>query len=387
MNIYHTIPLLLLFLLLPASAVVITERPDTISNGHPIYITINDLPDDAAFSLLIEASFDVQPNSEFAVQMSHFNMPFTLNEGSVTATLDGTSDNRLEVMKGDTIVAVSGKSVDGHYTTTKNYDITAGTYDYFRLSGVSLPTTREIQALLQVSGVKQGADDSEINFFVEGMPEGTITLVALVDETQALFKTVTVSSETATPTPTQSEYNSAYSATATPTPTATQAWKDYYSADGYAQVRAFGIDYLGLVKVTPENVPAGWRIVCGPYSIMPVGQCFDPPATLSLKVPTDTSVANVAIFTYSHGNWTPVAAEFIDEELEVSLTVSGIYALLGPVHPSTPGITTDTPAISPETTHPVTKKPMPTSTTKLGMEMLTVLAGVAASLIVAAGRR
>lgn len=375
MYIRYAIPLILILVALPASAVTITERPDSIANGHPIFITITGLSDGSRFDLLIDSSFEMQRNSGFSVQMSQFSMPFALNDGTVTATLDGTSENRLEVMKGDTIVAVSGRSVDGHYTTTKEYDITRGTYDYFRLSGVSLPTAREVQAKLQVSGVKEGADDSEITFVVEGMPEGTITIIALVDGVQTLYKTVTVGGQTAG---SSSPGSTGPTATVTPTPTATQAWKDFASADGKARVRAFGADFVGLVAVSPQDVPAGMRVVAGPYSVMPTDLVFEPAATLAFTVPVGIPVADLQVYSYSGGSWSPMPAEMVSGELQIFIPAAGVYALLAPVPPETTVMETSTPATTASPT---------TAPTKAGMEMLTVVLGAAVSLGLAAGRR
>ncbi len=375
MYIRYAIPLILILVALPASAVTITERPDSIANGHPIYITITGLADGSRFDLLIDSSFEVQPNSGFSVQMSQFSMPFALNGGTVTATLDGTSENRLEVMKGDTIVAVSGRSVDGHYSTTKEYDITRGTYDYFRLSGVSLPTVRVVQAKLQVSGVKEGADDSEITFVVEGMPEGTITIIALVDGAQALYKTVTVGGQTAG---SPSSGSTGPTATVSITPTATQAWKDFASADGKARVRAFGADFVGLVAVSPQDVPEGMRVVAGPYSVMPNDLVFDPAATLAFTVPVGIPVADLQVYSYSGSSWSPMPAEMVSGELQIFIPAAGVYALLAPAPPET----TVTQTVTPATTAPATTAP-----TRAGMEMLTVVLGAAVSLGLAAGRR
>jgi len=91
--------LFLSLLIIPAVSVTITARPETIANGYPITITVTDLPDGAQFSLLVEAKYSVSPNTEFQFQMSQFKMPFSLKTSSITATLEGTSQNRLEVKK------------------------------------------------------------------------------------------------------------------------------------------------------------------------------------------------------------------------------------------------------------------------------------------------
>jgi hypothetical protein len=367
----------LIIIALPASAVVITQQPDTIANGQLMTITIRDLPDNATFSLLIEASFPVQPNSDFQFQMSQFVMPFTLTKSSVSATLTGTSQNRLEVMKGDTIVAVSGKSVDGRFTTTKSYVITPGTYDYFRLSGTSLPDGKSISAQLQVTGVKTGPDNSELTFIVEGVPDGAITIAALVDNRQVLEKTVIVGSGGSAP-------------PSSPAPAGTTAiqpagqQKTFTSADGLVSIITTGTDYVGLLKTSAGDAPAGMKIVSGPYTMVPQNITFTREATLIFSVPGGVPVQELVLMEFLDGAWSDTTFSIINNTITTSINRPGIFALFAPVHP----VITSTEAI-PESTYisttpATTTQPTPT---KAGLELSIIGSGLLVLCIIGQKRK
>jgi hypothetical protein len=273
-------------------------------------------------------------------------------------------------MKGDTIVAVAGQSEDGHYSTSKNYDISAGTYDYFQLSGTSLPSARHVSTQLQVSGTKKGPDDSEITFIVEGMTEGTITLGILVDDRQVLYKTITAGAAT------QSPVGIVVSAVQTPAPA---SWTNFTSADGNAQVRASGVDFVGVVKVPASNVPAEWQVVYGPYSLIPQDTVFPSGANLSFGVPSGTSPYDLFLFGLVNGTWVPCTMEFVDGRISTTIDTAGTYALFTPAPPeggtATPGPTNATPNAIPGTV-PVTGTP-----TRAGSGMIAGIIAVAAVLI------
>ena len=374
--------LLITALALPASAVVITQQPDAIANGQPMTISIRDLPDNATFSLLVEASFPVQPNSDFHFQMSQFVMPFTLTQSSVTATLAGTSQNRLEVMKGDTIVAVSGSSVDGQYTTTKQYTITTGTYDYFRLSGTSLPDGKSISAQFQVTGVKTGPDNSELTFIVEGVPDGIMKIAALVNNKQVLEKTVIVGSGGSAPavSPTQTGSQGVQ-------PAVTQAagqQKTFTSADGKVSVLATGLEYVGLMKTSAGPAPSGMTVVSGPYTMVPQNITFVEPATLVFSVPAGVPENEVILLEYQDGAWTDTTFSVADNKVTASINRPGTFALFAPVHP----VTTSTEAIPERTKIPTTTvtttQPIPT---KAGLEFSILMGGLLGLMIIGARRK
>jgi len=362
-----TLPLLIFLLLIVASAaaVTITERPDTIGNGQPMYITIQDLPESASFSLLVESSSVVEPGSEFRFQMSQFVMPFSLRKSSVTATLSGTSQNTLEVMKESTIVTVSGKSVDGHFSTTKTYDITRGTYDYFRLSGTSLPTSRSISAQLQVTGTKQGPDDSEISFVVEGITTGSITTAVVVDGRQVLYKTIPVGGSP----PSRGGPSTSGSSPSTTAPPPEQ-WTTFTSADGQVSITLSQAGSVGFLKVPADHVTPGMKVISGPYSLVPQNTTYLPKATLQFQIPPGTHLGGLAVASLTGDTWTPLGSKFENSTMSATIGSSGTYALLGP--DATPATTVPTTTIT--TTVPTTTAPSTTvPPTKTGLEPFTLI--------------
>lgn len=366
--------LFLSLLIIPVASGTITGRPDTVSNGRPLFVTITSLPDGAQFSLLVEATYDVAPNTEFQFQMSQFEMPFSLKQGSITATLEGTSQNRLEVKKEDTIVSVSGKSTDGRFTTMKSYDITAGTYDYFRLSGTTLPSARSITTRFQVTGVKQGPVDSEIGFVVEGLPSGTITLAALVDGAQVLYKTIPVGSGEMPRSPDQ---------TRNIEPSVSQEKISFSSVDETVKVSVPPDMQVSIVKVPSSGAPEGMQIISGPYAIVPYEAIFSPPGEI-LFFPGDTRVGdNTTIAFFSGDSWTLLPSVVAGDRVTAPLGKGGTYILVRPVSiVQTQNTTTETTMPATVTTVPATQTTTAASPTqKAGLSSATALTAIVITLI------
>ncbi|OPX72442.1 MAG: hypothetical protein A4E39_01515 [Methanoregulaceae archaeon PtaB.Bin152] len=371
--------LILVSLVLPASAVTITERPETIANGQPIFVTIRDLPANSSFSLLVQADCAVQPNSEFRFQMSQFVMPFALKKSSITATLSGTSTNRLEVMKESTIVTVSGKSRDGQFSTTKQYDITPGTYDYFRLSGTSLPTARSITAQLQVTGTTQGSKDSEISFVVEGLTSGTITIAALVDGRQALYKNIPIGGSDPSP----AGSGLAAASIAAPPP---EQWRTFTSADGMVSVTVSHAEPVGFLRVPAQDPGLGMRVLSGPYTLVPQDASFTPPGRIEFRIPAGVPSEGLVIASHDRETWTSLPSTIGNTTVTAPVTASGTFALLGPL----PAPTLTTIPATPATTIPKTTRtpsPTPTPTTGAGVEPATLLLAAGAACAVAMRKR
>ncbi|MCQ8894417.1 MAG: hypothetical protein NQU46_07295 [Methanolinea sp.] len=351
------------FLVLPATPVLITAHPETIANGQPVYVRIRDLPDGAHFSLLVEASYGVSPNSEFWFQMSHFGMPFSLTQGSMTATLTGTSQNRLEVKKEDTIVSISGKSIEGRFTTTKSYDITAGTYDYFRLSGITDPTARSIFTQFQVTGVKKGPSDSEITFVVDGLPSGSVTIAALVNGSQVMYRTIPVGTGDAAP---------ASSSPAAPVSST--------SPDGLVRVTVPAGSPVSIVKVAAPGIPAGMQVVAGPYALVPGDVVFRPEGQIAFTHPGGMPGDGATVAFFSNGTWTLLPSVTTPGDVTAPLAGGGIYALLAPV-PTSPTTllslppTLLTPAPGTATT------PLATPSPRAGLPPLVILSAIAAGMV------
>jgi len=365
-------------LIIPAVPVTITARPETIANGYPITITVTDLPDGAQFSLLVEAEYSVSPNTEFQFQMSQFKMPFSLKTSSITATLEGTSQNRLEVKKEDTIVAVSGKSTDGKYTTTKVYDIAAGTYDYFRLSGTTLPSARSITTLFQVTGVKEGPANSEIGFVVDGLPSGTISLAALVNGTQVLYKTIPVGSGDASQSPGTGTVSR---------PSGSQEPVSFLSADGIVKVSVPAGSQASVVSVPSPGAPGGMRVIAGPYAVVPYDEIFSPAGAIVFRLGKGKVEENSTLAFFSNDTWTLLSSTIAGDNVTASLGRGGVYALVGPVVTlPTEKTTTVAATTTMMTSVPATNTPVNASPTKrsdLSPALVLVAVGMAWAAVAA----
>jgi len=359
--------IILLFLsslVVPAISINITARPETIANGYPITITVTDLPDGAQFSLLVEAKYSISPNTEFQFQMSQFKMPFSLKTSRITATLEGTSQNRLEVKKEDTIVTVSGKSTEGRFNTTKVYDIAPGVYDYFRLSGTTLPSAKSITTLFQVTGVKEGPTNSEIEFVVEGLPSGTISLAALVNGTQVLYKMIPVGPGNAPQSP---------AIGITSERSGSQEPVSFQSADGIVKISVPAGSHASIVSVPLQGAPGSMQVVAGPYAVVPYDAVYSPPGEIVFQLGEGKIGNNSKLAFFSNDTWTILSSAVSGVNVTASLERGGIYALIGPVGTSpTKRATTTTITTIPATNEPQTASP----TNASGLPPLLVLVAV-----------
>ncbi len=349
MHIRRSLVLLLFLvpLIIPAAPLTITAHPETIENGHPLLVTVTGLPDGARFSLLVEASYAVSPNTEFRFQMSQFEMPFSLRRGTITATLEGTSSNRLEVKKGDTMVTVSGKSPDGRFTTTKSYDVTAGTYDYFRLSGTTLPTARSITTQFQVTGIKEGPADSEIGFVIDGLPSGTITVAALVDGTEVLYETIPVGSEGVLSHPGTGNISGL---------SGSQEPVVLSSADGAVKARVPQGCRASIISLPLTGAPSGMRVLTGPYAVVPYETVVSPPAEIIISTGEKKPADNSTVAFFLDDRWTLLPSAVTGEGVVAPLVRGGVYALVIPEEaPPEKKVIPETPATPAASTVPVTK--------------------------------
>jgi hypothetical protein len=188
-----------------AGAVQVTESPDHIQNGDTVTLQVSGLPDNATFSLAIQGTFMVSPGSgsAFTFETDHFVMPFTLNDGKISASITNAQKAFLNVRKGDQSASVGKNSIpDGRFTYAGTQTIPAGTYDSLGLSGNALDSTQPITTSFQLTGTKSGPADAEISFILAGIDAGTVQVTALVDNRQVFSKEITVGTPASTPTET-----------------------------------------------------------------------------------------------------------------------------------------------------------------------------------------
>lgn len=214
-------------------ALSVTVAPDHIERGDQVTVSIVELPDNRTFSMHIEGTFAATPGGTFLFETRNLVLPFALDDGSLSATLQNTDTNVLIVKKGDTEVKKVGLSQNGVFSTTDSGSIPAGTYDTISLGGTAGTDATRIIASMTIQGRKSGPADSEITFIVDGVADGEVTITVSVDGGTALSRTIQVGSPlTATPTQTYHSsgggsggtqvYATTAPATVTTTPTSPQ---------------------------------------------------------------------------------------------------------------------------------------------------------------------
>lgn len=173
-----------------ASAIGVEVRPDRVLDGDTVTIALIGVPNGTVFTLRLEGAVAPGPDGRFAFTTTDLAVPFSLEQGEVTATLDQTATNELVVQRGETRVRMSGASVDGRYETSRKIAIAAGTYDEIGLAGTAVPGATTVRASLDLTGIKRGPEDGAITFRVRGVTSGTMTVLVLTNAEKAFEKEI-----------------------------------------------------------------------------------------------------------------------------------------------------------------------------------------------------
>ncbi len=199
-----TVIALLFFVVISGvSALTVSVAPTEIQRGDTVEITLTDLPDGSLFTILIEGVFEVTPGAEFSFETKQFVMPFSLNDGTISASMQNTQYNVFSVKRNDTEARKVGNSVNGYFTTSTSGTIPSGEYDYITLGGTSLPDALTVTAAMNLTGTKTGPDDSTLSFVADGITDGTVKVNIFVNGVNTMTKTIIIGSpSTRTPTPT-----------------------------------------------------------------------------------------------------------------------------------------------------------------------------------------
>jgi hypothetical protein len=398
--------LFLIILTAQVSATTITVSPDVIQKGGQITVSINDLKDGQSFSLSIDGTFAVVPGSYPTDQTTvifstnFFNMPFSLNDGTVSATTQGTTYTEFSVKpKGDKAYSVGDNAdANGFFTISEQRSVASGVYDFLRLSGVIRPGTTLLTTQMNLLGTKQGSASSPITFNVGGLDNGEVILTAMVEGKQVLApKTVVIGSGIPTPVPTTAVPTTtattvaATTTTATPRPTgsvtkttptgtipaATETTrvlgtnptptvsapaipeKMFYSADRKVSLRTQGVEYAALLMVSESKVPDSWLMVSKAYTIAPDSLMFSPHATISFTTPSSANDYAYFIGRRLTSDWSAVPSTAGSGTIDAEVDLAGTYALMAfrPESTIQPTVTGTAPATTPTPLVTVTTKP------------------------------
>lgn len=354
---------LLLVLLIPAAtAATITISPDAIESGDTVTVDVNDLPDNASFSLGIRGEFTATPGETFEFSARSITLPFALNQGEVNAYTKGTNWTELAADLpdgGSVIVRGPSPNEDGEIWIAQPRNIPSGTLSLVTLRGEA--AAAGIITDFTVLGTKKGPDDGQITFGIEGIAQGTATVSVYVDGQQALSRTIAIGGGAPAPTATPpSSGNGGNGGSTGPAPTATTAPSTTVtSTDGKASLTGTDAEGAGLLKLTAQgDAPAGWVFAGNAYAVTPEGRTFDPAVTLSLRLPAADATATIA--RLENGAWSPVPSKVEGDRITATVSRSGSYALLVAEQAAEPtatttvtAATTTTPAATTPTAAPV----------------------------------
>ncbi len=422
--------LLLLLCAAPAAAVTITESPDIVSPGDRITIAITGLADGAEFSLQIDGEYEVTPGDFFSFETNNFNMPFTLNNGKISATTQNTRSSGVYIEKEDVTISYAKPSdANGFFSFTEDRTIASGIYDTLKLSGRARSDATTVISSMNLVGIKQGQQNSNIYFTVGGIKNGEIYLTILVDKSQVLFKKVTVgkgitatvttttttaatttTTTTTTATTTTGSVQPVVTTTATTTAATTAATtqadqvRTFWSSDRRVSLTAEGIDYAALMMVRDTVFPENWLAMTDAYTIAPDSLAFDSPATITFKVPASAGDYAYFIGMKKNDRWLAVPCTAGSGTVSAEVTAPAVYALMAykpesTVAPATagtpsgtaaetPAFTQGTPRIASIVQAAVSTAAPAAAATKAAADLLPVLLGIGgACAVLVAGRR
>ncbi|HII98430.1 MAG TPA: hypothetical protein HA272_04010 [Methanoregula sp.] len=391
--------LLLILVAAPAAAATISVSPDVVQKGGLITVSISGLNNGQTFSLNIDGTFVVVPNSYSSFQTNNFNMPFSLTSGTVSATTHGTSYTEFSVKpKGDKSYSMGDDAdANGDFTISEAYTVKKGLYDFLKLEGTIRPGTRLLETQMNLYGTKQdpaNAASSAITFNVGGMDNGEVRITAYVDGSQAMptkiitlgsgVPVVTTATTTATPTATATTATTTATTTGTGTTTGTttavttapEATETAYSievqttagpqetvfrsADRQVSLKTYDVDYAAVMMVGQPSVPADWLMIGKAYAVAPDTLTFSPAATLSFVTPATANTYAYFIAERSGSEWTTVPCRSGSGTIDITISKAGTYALMAykpesTIVPTVKGtsveLTTATPLVK-ETTNP-----------------------------------
>ena len=390
---YGIFLILLLLLLVPAAtAAEVTITPTKVDPGDTVTVEVRGLSDNATFSLGISAEFDVNPGEKFSFTARDLSLPFSLNDGVVSAYTRGTNLTSRAIFcaeRGETSL-VQGKppNEDGEILISLEHDIPSGTYDVITLRGEA--AAKSIITEMTMTGKKKGPADGTISFALEGVESGTATVAVYIDGSEALSQKIAIGSA---PGPVETEVpssggsggssgsggscgSSGSSGSSGPAPATTS------SVDGRVSLIGTDIDGAGVLALAVEGtLPDGWSTVGRAYAVTPADREFTSPAVLSFSLPTAETTATIA--RLENDTWSPIPSKIKGDLITTTVSRGGSYVLLVPAAPEPdPTVTTvTTTATATSTATPVTTTPAATPLAPL----LPLLA--CAILMLARGRR
>jgi len=334
--------MILLSLLAPAAmAATVTISPTKINPGDTVTVDVKGIPDNARFSLSINAEFNANPGDELNFVARDLVIPFSLNGANINVYTKGTEWTTLSLEQKDGVHLSTGKDASGDSVVEISQspgDISKGTYDLLTLKGEA--AAKNVITKMTMTGKKKGVNDGQITFIFDGKGSITPTIDVSIDESG---KTETPSSGGSTG---GSSSPGSPGAPLFPSDPTTPALPTTTSADG--RVSLTGADIKGakiLSSAVEGTLPTGWTTDGRTYSITPADRALD--AVISFPAPNTTAT----IARLEDGAWSLIPSKIEGDRITAKVTRGGSYAVLVLAEVPTQMVTT------PTTTAPATATP------------------------------
>jgi hypothetical protein len=172
----------------------VSLTPDTVTEGENLTLAITNLVNGSLVNLTI-SSTDLHPTSSLLTyQLDNFDMPFALNNGTLTVNGTNLIWVNLSITKGSTITVERYENPfgSGNVSVSESRDIESGLYTSIHLSGSIRDSDSPCSISLSFNGTKDGDDNTTRNFTVQGASSGNISFLMRVNSTVPLNKTIQV---------------------------------------------------------------------------------------------------------------------------------------------------------------------------------------------------
>ncbi|MCK9317450.1 PEGA domain-containing protein, partial [Methanoculleus sp.] len=149
-------------------------------------VSVSGVPDNASFSLTIRNVFATTPGEAFEFTIRDLSLPFSLTSGEMNVYTRGTTWTQLsaELPDGGSVSMCQNADANDEVRITLPRNLPNGTSVPLTFRGEALGD--DIVADFTVIGTKQGPDDGQISFTIEGIEQGTMTGSVYVDGSEIL---------------------------------------------------------------------------------------------------------------------------------------------------------------------------------------------------------
>jgi len=296
--------------IVPVSGVSIIMNSHTINSGEPIQVSISDLHDGSTFEMVTEGIYPVIPGKTLHFQLSHFTLPFSLNQGEISIFTSNTRNVSFGVENAETIASIKASTEDGTFSKKEYVTIPSGTYSSISLEASPLSIYKPVQTTFSLKGFKKGANNANLSFLIDGIENGQVHLTIKVDNIPQVDEIITIG-------------------------TSGSPLAIVSTSDGTAIVIGSNHSSLQPLYNTPKNLPHGWYALSQVYQF--IGADSNPTGTtLSIQIfgdiSTDPQKNTLFIARSTNGSWVMMPSSIYEDAsgtfISTSVQQDGEYCVV-----------------------------------------------------------